>query len=121
MESMKTGAVNGVPVIFVLDDFERFACRRPQTLLYALLDLCQVCVALVGNILGKHATDSEPIFYPFLQKLNGNAYFCQLCGDLYSPSSTRRSEIVSSPVPSAWPFFCLSFPYEFFSAACRKQ
>ena len=39
---MKTGAVNGVPVIFVLDEFERFACRKPQTLLYALLDLCQV-------------------------------------------------------------------------------
>lgn len=42
VESMKTGAVNGVPVVFVLDEFERFTCRKPQTLLYALLDLCQV-------------------------------------------------------------------------------
>ncbi|CAN0584806.1 unnamed protein product, partial [Ectocarpus sp. 12 AP-2014] len=41
VDSMKTGAVNGVPVIFILDEFERFACRKPQTLLYALLDLCQ--------------------------------------------------------------------------------
>lgn len=46
VESMKTGAVNGVPVIFVLDEFERFTCRKPQTLLYALLDLCQVCLAV---------------------------------------------------------------------------
>lgn len=42
VDSMKTGTVNGVPVVFVLDEFERFACRKPQTLLYALLDLCQV-------------------------------------------------------------------------------
>ena len=42
VESMKSGAVNGVPVVFVLDEFERFTCRKPQTLLYALLDLCQV-------------------------------------------------------------------------------
>eukprot|EP00752_Nemacystus_decipiens_P011241 g9990.t1 len=51
VESMKTGAVNGVPVIFVLDVFERFTCRKPQTLLYALLDLCQdktICAAVVG-------------------------------------------------------------------------
>eukprot|EP00903_Cladosiphon_okamuranus_P007077 g6877.t1 len=51
VESMKTGAVNGVPVIFVLDEFERFTCRKPQTLLYALLDLCQdktICAAVVG-------------------------------------------------------------------------
>ncbi|CAB1101080.1 unnamed protein product [Ectocarpus sp. CCAP 1310/34] len=51
VDSMKTGAVNGVPVIFILDEFERFACRKPQTLLYALLDLCQdktICAAVVG-------------------------------------------------------------------------
>ncbi|CBJ33071.1 conserved unknown protein [Ectocarpus siliculosus] len=51
VDSMKTGAVNGVPVVFVLDEFERFACRKPQTLLYALLDLCQdktICAAVVG-------------------------------------------------------------------------
>lgn len=41
VESMKTGAANGIPVVFVLDDFELFTYRKPQTLLYALLDLCQ--------------------------------------------------------------------------------
>ncbi|CAN0559085.1 unnamed protein product, partial [Laminaria digitata] len=42
VETMKTGAVTGVPVFFVLDGFESFTCRKTQTLLYALLDLCQV-------------------------------------------------------------------------------
>lgn len=41
---MKMRAVDGIPVMFVLDHFECFASRKPQTLLYALLDVCQVRV-----------------------------------------------------------------------------
>ncbi|CAM9557915.1 unnamed protein product [Scytosiphon promiscuus] len=61
VESMKTGTVNGVPVIFVLDDFERFTCRKPQTLLYALLDLCQdktICAAVVGLSVNLNVLDA---------------------------------------------------------------
>ncbi|CAM9303788.1 unnamed protein product, partial [Hapterophycus canaliculatus] len=61
VESMKTGTVNGVPVVFVLDDFERFTCRKPQTLLYALLDLCQdktICAAVVGMSVNLNVLDA---------------------------------------------------------------
>lgn len=64
VESMKTGAVNGVPVIFVLDEFERFVSRKPQTLLYALLDLCQVRVLQFGAYVGMGQTTNHLVVRP---------------------------------------------------------
>ncbi|CAM9937193.1 unnamed protein product, partial [Sphacelaria rigidula] len=61
VESMRTGAVNGVPVVFVLDHFEQFSTRKPQTLLYALLDLCQdkrICAAVVGLSVNLNVLDA---------------------------------------------------------------
>ncbi|CAN0404088.1 unnamed protein product, partial [Discosporangium mesarthrocarpum] len=60
MEALKLSFVDGVPVVFVLDEFERFACRGTQTLLYALLDLCQhpdVCVGVVGLSVNNNVLD----------------------------------------------------------------
>ena len=42
LESLKTGTRNSQPVVFILDEFDLFADRRNQTLLYNLFDISQM-------------------------------------------------------------------------------